>query len=144
MRQWCEYWWKHIVYYGIINKYYWKFTCVLIQIVNVAKHIFHLQAYIFSSFCNIIILFIHLIRQFNFGLILIDKSRIIHQMIECNIKMFRNLLKQCNVSHLWIIIILIMIIYVDFILIEHLQFNSNTFVIINDIYNRVILVLPYR
>ena len=100
------------------QQYYWKFTCVLIQIINVVQHISNSHN-VFIIICNIIILFIHLLRRFNFNLILLDKSRIIFHMIECDIKIFRNLLKQCNVSHLWIIIILIMIIYVDFNLIEH-------------------------
>ena len=56
-------------------------------------------------------------------------------MINGNIQMFRNLLKQGNVSYLWIIIILIRIIYDDFILFEYLQFAINTFIIINDIDN---------
>ena len=82
-----------------------------------------------------------MIRQFQFDIILIDKSRIIYHMIEDNIKMFRNLLKPCNVSHLRIILILIMIIYDDFILFQNLQLNNNTFIIINDIDNRVIRVI---
>ena len=64
-------------------------------------------------------------------------------MIKVNIKMFKNLLKQCNVSYLWIIIIVIRIFYDDFILFQNLQFNNNTFIIINDIDNRVILVFYF-
>ena len=55
-------------------------------------------------------------------------------MINGNIQMFWNLLKQGNVSYLWIIIIVISTIYNDFILFQNLQFTINTFIIINDIH----------
>ena len=64
-------------------------------------------------------------------------------MIKGNIKMFRNLFEQCNVSYFWIIIIVIIVVYDDFILFEHLQFNSNKFIIINEIDNRLILVFHF-
>ena len=55
-------------------------------------------------------------------------------MINGNIQMFRNLLKQGNVSYLWIIIIVISTNYNDFIPFQNLQFTINTFIIINDIH----------
>ena len=99
MRQWCEYWWKHIVYYGIINNYYWKYPCVLIKIVNIVQQIFDFKEYMFRSFCNVTILFTYLIRQFHFHILLIEKSRVIYHMINGNIKMFPNLLKHRHILH---------------------------------------------
>ena len=64
-------------------------------------------------------------------------------MINGNIQMFWNFLKQDNVSYLWIIIIVISTIYNDFILFQNLPFNINTFIVINDIDNRVILVFYF-
>ena len=89
------------------------------------------------NFCNFKILFIHLVTQFDFDLMLLmDISRITYHMIKCDIKIFKDLMKQYNVTHFWIIIIWIMIIYVDLELIKHLQFKSNTLIIINDVYHR--------
>ena len=64
-------------------------------------------------------------------------------MINGSIQMFRNLLKQGKVSPFWIIVILIRIIYDDFILFEHLQFNNNIFIVMNDTDNGAILIFYF-
>ena len=51
------------------------------------------QADTFIRFNKIMMVFMNLIEQFDFDLSILHKSRIIYHMIECDIKVFRNLLK---------------------------------------------------
>ena len=120
---------------SIYQRSYWIFNYVLMQTIDIVSHTIISNEYTLTISYHIIIIFVQLMKQFNVDFTLLENSRKIYHMIECDIKICKTLWTQCKALQFMDYNYIDNYIYDDLILIKYLQFNSDTFIIINDVYH---------